>query len=85
MPHNHPEAALASAPAGGEERSQDPVVNLGVEDGELQPVGDEVVGAGVRSAGDQPVAGQPTQVVRGPGPSSRSEQAAMPCAGMTSA
>jgi hypothetical protein len=62
---------MTSAPAGGEERSQHPVVNLGEKDGKHQPVGDEAVGAGLRSAGDQLVAGKPAQVVRGPGSSSR--------------
>jgi hypothetical protein len=46
-------------PAGGEQRAQDAVADFGVEDRELQAVGGQVVGAGVRPAGDQPVARQP--------------------------
>jgi hypothetical protein len=44
---------------GGEQRGQDAVVDLGVEDREREPVGGEVVGVGVRAAGDEPVAAQP--------------------------
>jgi hypothetical protein len=42
-------------------------VDLGVEDGERQPLGGEVLGIGMRQAGDEPVAAQPGQVVRGLG------------------
>ena len=42
-------------------------MDFGVEDGEGQAVGGQVVGVGVRAAGDQPVAGQPGQVVGGLG------------------
>ena len=52
---------------GGEQRGEDPVVDLGVEDGEGQAVGGQVVGVGVRAPGDQPVAAQPGQVVGGLG------------------
>jgi hypothetical protein len=38
--------------AGREKRGDDPVVDLGVEDRELKAVGDQVIGAGVRAAGD---------------------------------
>ena len=51
----------------GEQRGEDPVVNLGVEDGEGQAVGGQVVGVGVGAAGDQPVAAQAGQVRRRPG------------------
>jgi len=41
---------------GCEERSEDPVVDFGVEDGERESVGGQVVGVGVGAAGDQTVA-----------------------------
>jgi hypothetical protein len=53
--------------SGGEQRGQDAVVDLGVEDGEGQAVGGQVVGVGVRAAGDQAVAGRPGQVLGGLG------------------
>ena len=36
-------------------RGQDAVVDLGVEDGEPQPVGGEVIGVGVRATNDGPL------------------------------
>ncbi len=49
----------------GHERAQHAVVDLGVEDREAQAVGGQGVGVAVRDPGDQPVAGQPAQVVGG--------------------
>ena len=40
---------------GGEERGQDSVVDLGVEDGEPESVGGQIVGVGVGTPGDQAV------------------------------
>ncbi len=44
---------------GGEEWGEDAVVDFGVEDGEAQTVGGEVVGVGVWAADDEPVVAQP--------------------------
>ena len=48
---------------GGEERAEEAVVELGVEDGDADPVGGEAVGVGVRDAFDEPVEAEAAEVV----------------------
>lgn len=47
---------------GGDARPKEPVVDLGVEDGDTQPVAGELVGVRVLTALEQPVAAQAGQV-----------------------
>src|SRR6266545_7706969 len=51
--------------SGGEQRSEDPVVDLGVEDREPDAVGSQGVAVVAGDAGDQAVAPQPGEVVAG--------------------
>src|SRR6266487_1059398 len=51
--------------SGGEQRSEDPVVDLGVEDREPDAGGSQGVAVVVGDAGDQAVAAQPGKVVAG--------------------
>jgi len=48
---------------GGGERDEEPVVDLGVEDGDPDAIGGEHVAVGVREPADEPVEPQPPQVV----------------------
>src|SRR6266508_3143195 len=50
---------------GGEEWSEEPVVDLGVEDRPAHAVGGEVVGVGVRQSADEPFEPEASQVIRG--------------------
>jgi hypothetical protein len=50
---------------GGQQRDEDPVVDLGVEDREAEAVRGQGVGVGVRQPFDQAFEPQPAQVVAG--------------------
>ena len=50
---------------GGQQRTQQPVVQFGVEDRKPQPIGGQAVEVAAGDAGDEPIASEPSQVVTG--------------------
>jgi predicted ATPase/class 3 adenylate cyclase len=55
--------ASAAVPLARDERDQEPVVDLGVEDGDPDAIGGEHVPVGVREPADEPAEAEPPQVV----------------------